>query len=197
MSARADARPTADHPTDSAPATVDGPGSTATGDGQAGALDRRPSRTGSALSVLAGSVVVVALLPAWPGPVVAATGLIALAGGLVRASRRLFGAGAILQFAGVIVAGTVGAPPEPVLVATAATVVAWDVGEYALSLGAQLGRAARTDRPELVHAAASTGVAAAVSAVASLAYVGVDRGQPTLTLVLLLFGAVVLATALR
>lgn len=163
----------------------------------ASVLDRRPSRTGSALSVLAAVVVVAALTPAGAGQLVAAVGLVGLGAGLARPSAMLLGAGATVLFAGVLVAGVLGAPPEPVLVAAAGTVVAWDVGENALALGEQLGRAARTDRAELVHAAGSAGVAAVGAALAYLAFVGVDPGQPSLALVLLLFGAVLLATALR
>lgn len=160
-------------------------------------LDRRPSGTGTALALLAAVVVVAALTPAGAGLPIAAGGLVVLAVALYRASPALLGGGATLQFVGVLVGGLAGAPPEPVLVAAAGTVVAWDVGEHALVLGDQLGRTARTDRAELVHAAASASVAAVGAGLAYLAFVGVDRGQPTLALVLLLLGGVILAAALR
>lgn len=161
------------------------------------ALDRRPSRTGTALALLAGVVAAGALTPAGAGFPIAAAGLAVLGVALTRGSPALLGVGATVQFVGVLVGGLAGAPPEPVLVAAAGTVVAWDVGENALTLGDQLGRAARTDRAEVVHAAASAAVAAVGSGLAYLAFVGVDRGQPTLALVLLLLGAVLLAAALR
>lgn len=160
-------------------------------------LDRRPSRTGTALALLAAVVVVAALTPAGAGQLVAVTGLVAFAAALRRGSAVLLGAGGTGLFAGVLLGGVAGAPPEPMLVAAAGTVVAWDVGENALTLGDQLGRAARTERAELVHAAGSTAVAAVGAALAYLAFVGVDRGQPSMALVLLLLGAVLLATTLR
>jgi len=161
------------------------------------ALDRRPSRTGTALSLLAALVVVGALTPVAAGQLVAAIGLVALVVGLQSGAGRAVDAGATLLFVGVVIAGVFGAPPELLLVATAGTVVAWDVGENAVSLGHQLGRAAGTDRAEFVHAAASTGVAAAGAGLAYVAFVGVESGQPSIALVSLLFGAVLLATALR
>ncbi len=160
-------------------------------------LDRRPSRTGTSLALLSGVVAVLAMTPTAAGALLGAVGLLALAAGLYRPAPWLLGAGATALFGGVLVAGTFGLPPEPQLVAAGATVVAWDVGDNAIGLGDQLGRAADTTRAEVVHAAASTAVAAVGAGLAYLAFVGVDRGQPAIALVLLLFGAVLLAAALR
>lgn len=160
------------------------------------AFDDRPPRLGAALSLLVGGFSVVALLAGGPAALVGAAGLLCVGYGVLRGREAAVTVGAVGLFAGVVLAGVLGSPAEPLLVAAAGTVVTFDVGEQAVSLGRQVGRRADTTAAELVHAAGSTVVA--TSAVA-LAY-GAFRflgGSSVLALVLTLFGAVVIAAALR
>lgn len=128
-------------------------------------------------------------------------GIAVLVGGVtafVRDYERWFvstGAGLILMT--VVVSGLVeDAPVTLMLAATAATYVAWDCGEQAINLGEQVGRQARTWRPELVHAGAGV-VIGGMGVVLAIAFstVGVS-GLPLLGLTTLLAAAVVLAAAL-
>lgn len=159
-------------------------------------LDPRPSRTGTALAGLVGLAAVAAQVPAGPAVVVGATGLVALVVGLERGLRRLVSLGVLGLVLGVLAAGAVGLPSELLLVSAAGSAVAWDVADHAVSLGAQVGRDADTARAELVHAAGSALVASVAVAAAYLVFRSV-AGGPVLALVLLLVGAVLLASVLR
>jgi hypothetical protein len=74
--------------------------------------------------------------------------------------------GAGLLFVGAMGAAAAGAGLVPVLVAGAGALLAWDLGENAVELGAQLGRAAETSRGEFAHGGASALVAGSSVAVA-------------------------------
>lgn len=160
-------------------------------------IDRSPAVVSSGLAVGAG---VLSLLGSTLGAVVGAlpatAGLVVLGVGLLRASRSALTAGAGLLFAGVLLAGASGAAPEPLLVGTIGAVLAWDVGENGIGIGAQLGRAADTRRAELVHAASSLVVGAVTAGLGYGVYLGAASGQPLTALVFLLLGAVVLVSAL-
>jgi hypothetical protein len=159
-------------------------------------LDPRPSRTGTALAGLVGLVALAAQAPAGPAVAVGGIGLLALVGGLDRGLRRLVSIGILGLVLGVLVAGAVGLPAELLLVSAAASAVAWDVADQAMSVGTQVGRGADTARAELVHAAGSALVASVAVVVAYLVFRAV-AGGPVLALALLLAGAVLLASILR
>ncbi|WP_224449141.1 DUF7519 family protein [Haloprofundus salilacus] len=77
-------------------------------------------------------------------------------------SRGLLKAGAALLFLTVLVSGLL--DPEtlqPLLVGTVATVLVYDLGEQAINVGEQLGRAAETKSLEATHAVGSVGVGVA------------------------------------
>lgn len=129
-------------------------------------------------------------------------GLAVLLAGLlpVRAGRErtLVTAGTALLFVGVLTSGVVhGATLASLLLAGVATVLAWDLGEQAVSLGAQVGRGASTYRAELVHGGGSLAAGVGVFLVA----LGVDRlGIRELSLTgftALLVAGLVLVLALR
>lgn len=119
----------------------------------------RPTRVSSAGALLA--AVVVVLVSGTGGVValvVATGGMLSLGAAVVRGSRGWAATGALGLFVALVVAGLTGAGSLPVLVGTAATMVAWDLSEHAIGLGEQLGRTAITRRQEGVHAAFSVGV---------------------------------------
>lgn len=110
--------------------------------------------------------------------------------------RLLVAAGTGLVFVTVVVSGVVqGTELWPLLVAGAATIVAWDVAENAVSLGYQVGEDARTRRAELTHGFATTLVAgAAILAAYVVQSLGVT-GLPFAALAALLLAGVALAVA--
>lgn len=160
-------------------------------------IDRSPAVLSTALAIGAG---VVSLLGSALGSLVgvapAAVGLLVLSVGLVRASRGVLTVGAGLLFLGVLLAGAAGAGPEPLVIGTLGAVLAWDVGENGIGIGAQLGRAADTRRVELVHAASSLVVGAVTAALGYGVYLAAASGQPLTALVFLLFGATLLLSVL-
>jgi hypothetical protein len=160
-------------------------------------VDRRPARPSRGLALAAGLAAVGtsgAYAPAALG--VGALGLLVLAAGLVRgrdAAVTLGGAGLVV--AGVV-AGVRGAPPAPVLVAVTASVVAWDAGGTATSVGRQLGRAAETRRLEAVRAGASLAVGAGTAGVGYAVFRTATGGQPAAALLFALLAATLLVVAL-
>jgi hypothetical protein len=160
-------------------------------------FDTSPSNVGQGLTLAAALVATVALVPV-PTAVglgVLATGL--FAAGLRRAATGLVDAAAGTLAVALIVAGVFGAPAELLVVSTAAAVLAWDVADNALTVGEQLGRRARTERLELVHAAATLTVAVVGSAFAYGVFQLAGGGRPLLAVVLLLLGATLIVAVLR
>lgn len=126
-------------------------------------------------------------------------GLWTLAAALVplrfRWSRLLVDVGAGMVFLPVLAGGVVrGASTAALVVAGAATILAWDAGENAVSVGGQVGAGeAATARAEVVHAGVGCGVAVvAVVAVLGVTRLGVDD-LPLAALVALLVAGVALA----
>lgn len=113
-------------------------------------------------------------------------------------SRRLVKLGAGLVLVGVLVAGIFRAVPAETLVAGAAVaVVGWDLGEHAINVGEQLGRAASTWRTEGVHACGASLVGGSAVLTGNL----VDGvGSPGLSLpalALLVVAVILLSVALH
>ncbi|WP_435195928.1 DUF7519 family protein [Natronomonas sp. EA1] len=160
-------------------------------------MTERPSRLSVGLAALAGTVAVVALASVPVAAGVAGIGLLVLLVGLDRAVGRAVGAGTVLLLGGVLLGGVFGVAPEALLLATATAVLAWDVGDNGLGMAAQLGREAATARAELVHAAATTSVLAVGTGLCYTVFRLVTGTRPVAALVLLLFGALALAAALR
>ncbi len=159
-------------------------------------IDRSPARLSGGLAVGAGGLAVAAA----PSPAAApfgVAGVVLLLVGVLRGSRRAVTAGALLAFGGVVAAGLGDAPAASLLVGTAAAVLAWDLGEQAINVGEQLGRAASTRNGELVHAANSTLVAVAAVGLGYGLFLVASGGQPVTALVVLLGAALLLAAALR
>lgn len=160
-------------------------------------FDTSPSNVGQGMALVAALVAAAALAPVPPavGVGVLSTGLFAL--GLRRQSHRLVDAAAGLLVGALLVAGVYGTPAELLVVSTAAAVLAWDVADNALTVGEQLGRRARTERLELVHAAATLAVAVVGSAFAYGVFELAGGGRPLLAVVLLLLGSTLIVAVLR
>ncbi|NHN58446.1 MULTISPECIES: hypothetical protein [Halorussus] len=113
-------------------------------------------------------------------------------------SRALVKLGAGFVLVGVLVAGVFDAVPAGTLVAGAtAAVVGWDLGENAVNVGEQLGRAASTWRTETVHAAGATLVGIAAVLLGDLVGGIGSSGLSLPALALLLVAVVLLSIALH
>lgn len=150
-------------------------------------------------AVTATSAVVAAAALA-PVPVATAIGFLGAlitVGALRRGSRRLLDVGVGALVAGCLLAGALGAGPEPLLVAVAATLVAYDAGETGISIGEQLGQRARSRRLVVARLAASVGFTAVPTAIAYGVF-RLSTGAPsTAAVTLLVVGAFLVAAALR
>lgn len=161
------------------------------------AIDQSPTPVSSSVAAiaavlalgLAGSVSTVALA----GGVV---GLAVLFAGLVRASDALVSGGAFVLVLACFVAGALGASPAVVLAGTAASVLAWDTARTGIVLGRQLGRDAGTRRVELLHSAASAGVATLTGGLGISVYRIGAGGQPMTALVFALVAGLLLVWVL-
>lgn len=95
----------------------------------------------------------IALVPGLVGCLLLAVALLPAYGS---GSRRLVRLGSGLAFAAVLLAALFHlSPPTRALVGVVLVVVAWDAGDHAVDLGAQLGTRARTWPSELVHVGAT------------------------------------------
>jgi len=161
-------------------------------------FDDRPPRFSAWLSVSLSVVATLALLSAsGTGLTVGAVAVTLLFTGVIRSERRLVDAAAATFLAGIGVVGIEGAPPVPLVVAAAAAVGAWDVGENAIGVGEQLGRAADTRRAELAHAATTLGLAGGTAVVGLVGFRLTTSTQPVTTVAVLVVAVVALTAALR
>lgn len=132
----------------------------------------------------------------WLGLVAGTAGLAVLVVGLVRGEHGAVTGGAFGLFLGAITAGVQGAPVLAVLLSVTCSVVAWDSGGNAISIGEQLGRDADTRRIEAVHMTASGGVGVVTAGTGYGLYLAGTGGHPVAALVFLLVAAVLLVEAL-
>lgn len=160
-------------------------------------VDTRPPQIGIGLAALFGLIAVLTTAVVPLSLILNLFGLLLLVGGTARERGSLVTIGAGSFVIAILVAGLGGTNPVLLLIATAATVLAWDAGIQAIDLGAMLGRDAQTTRPLVVHSAASTAIAAIVAGLGYAIYHVVSGGQPVTALVLLLFGALVLIAMFR
>ena len=77
--------------------------------------------------------------------------------------------GAAMLFVAAVAGAFAGAPAPAVFVAMAAAIAVWDVGEYAVEFGAEVGQGASTRSVEAVHVIATVAVGLAAVLLASLA----------------------------
>ncbi|WP_436344348.1 DUF7519 family protein [Natronorubrum sp. FCH18a] len=160
-------------------------------------ITRRPTLVLSTAAIVA---VLIGLLSTVVGPSSAlafgGVGAVVFAIGLVRSRRSALDAGAVILFAGIVVAGLDRTAVEPTVVGTIAVVVAWDLGHSAVALGDQLGREAQTVRLEAVHVVSSLLIGLLAGTVGYAVYVVAGGSQPAAAAVFLLLAAVLLIVGL-
>ncbi|ERH04532.1 MAG: hypothetical protein J07HR59_01667 [Halorubrum sp. J07HR59] len=161
-------------------------------------LDPRPSVLAFGVVLTTGAVAVGALAAgATQGAAAGTVGLIVLLGGMYRVSPRVIGLGGGFVGAGVAIAGVLGSPPAPLVLAAVAGVVAWDVADHAASVSLHVGRTARSRRNLVFHTSSSVLVGGITSGFAYGVYLTAAGGQPVAAVVFLLAGAVLLVSVLR
>jgi len=122
----------------------------------------------------------------------------AVAAGLwVTESRTWVSIGAASLILSILLSGSLGTPTELLLISMVATVVAWDVGQNAISLGEQMGRHSTTRRNEIIHGSASAVVSLAAGGLAYVIYLTASGGQPVAALSMMALGLVFMIWAIR
>ncbi len=160
-------------------------------------VSRRPRLLSASVAVLAGLVTVGAAgFYSWNAIALGAVGVFLLAAGLATARNGIVTGGAAALVVSAFLAGLAGAPPVPLLLAAIAAILAGDLGNTAIGLGAQLGTDARTYRLEATHMGASGFVGVLTGGLGyGLFQVGAG-GQPIVALVFLVVAAVLLVEAI-
>lgn len=162
------------------------------------APDRSAARQSGIAAIVAG---LLALGLVGPTSLVAfslsAIGTAVVVGGVIASYRGLVTAGASVLFVGVLAAGVVGVSALRLLVATGGVLFAWDVGRYAIDVGAQLGTAADTTAIERRHAGRSAAVIALTGGVGYVVFRTVSGSQPVVGVVALLIAGALLTLVLE
>lgn len=160
-------------------------------------IDRSPARLSARLGLAAGAVALAAGgLYAPPALPVAVLGLASFVAGVRRGSWSTVTLGALLLLAGAMAGGIYGAPVEVLLAGVTAAVLAWDLGQYAIGVGEQLGREADTVRIEAVHAATSALAGSVVALFGYGLYRTVSGAFPLAAFVFLAVAGILIAVAL-
>lgn len=171
-----------------------------TGEREAVELENKPTVVSGIISLTAGILAMAGSAP-FSGLAIpfGLLGLLFLGTGLfVKRSRQWVSLGVTSLFIGVLIVGMLGlAPPSMLLASAVGVLVAWDVGQHAVTIGEQFGRTTPTRRGELFHAAASIVVGVLAAGIGYTIYLLGSEGQPALAMILLLLGAVALVWALR
>lgn len=171
-----------------------------TGERESVELDHQPTIVSSVIAVTAGVLSMAASAP-FSGLAIpfGLLGVVFLGVGLfVRGSRQYVSLGVTSLFVGVLIVGILGAAtPLMLLVSLVGLMVAWDVGQHAVTIGEQVGRTAPTRRGELIHAAGTSVVGILAAGFAYGTYQLGSQGQPALAVILLVVGVTALVWALR
>lgn len=109
----------------------------------------------------------------------------------------LVGISTAVIFASVIVSGLFGNETVLVVISTFATILAFDYGQNAFSVGTQLTAATETTRGEIVHAATSAIGGTITVAITIAVYLIVGGEQSIAALVFLLLASVLLVWTIR
>lgn len=159
-------------------------------------LDRSPATLSAWIAVWCGVFAWSVTVPyTIQGGVIGVLGVIFVAISLWQGERLLLSTGSSGLLLAILLAAGDGAPPLLVLAGTAATILAWDIGQHAISLGNQLGSEAETTRAEVAHIASSALVGSGIVVVAYVASTLPTRTQPLISIVFLLLAAGLLAIA--
>lgn len=157
----------------------------------------RPPTAAVAIVAAIGTLLIVTVAATGTPLVVAALGTVLAAGGVAGGSRRLLGVGAIVLGGALLAAGIAGLEGPAAAIGALAVVVLWTVGEQAIAVTGQVGRAGRPTRAVVVHAASVT-LAAGVVLVAVLGLsTATNGGLPITVLLCALLGGLLAVGSIR
>lgn len=128
--------------------------------------------------------------PGIVGSAILAAGVFPVRG---RGSQMLVKLGAAGIFISVLVAGIYEAPLSILLVGGVGSILAWDAGDHAITLGEQMGMAARTIPVEVTHLA-GTILVGTLAVVAAYLVRGIEPTDISLAQFIVLLGALLLLT---
>lgn len=157
---------------------------------------RVPRRPGLVVPVLCGVVAGVALAPAGGVAILALFAIAPLVAGVRRTGPLQAHLGGGVLVVAVLVAGYGSAPRGLVLVATVASVVAWDAATTAITLDRQVTPMAETARAEIVHSGATLAVGAVLAGGVYLVTLLPRGTTPVTAAVLVIVGAIALLAVL-
>lgn len=129
--------------------------------------------------------------------VIGILGVAVLGAGIARGSYRLNLIGFGLVFGGTILGALMGLSTVGIITSTAAAVVAYDAGRFAIGLGTQLRENSSAPRAELFHFGGTTVVATVLAAGTYAGYQLFWGGQPVSAVILLLVAAGLLLLVLQ
>ncbi|WP_089816623.1 DUF7519 family protein [Halomicrobium zhouii] len=157
-----------------------------------------PATVSSVLAVVAALVAVVASATSLLAMAVSAFGLVGVVAGLFAfESERAVAIGTGIVFVGVVLSGVFGNSLPLLVLGSLATVLSFDYGQNAFSVGSQLSDQTDTIRGEVVHAAASVVVGILIVGVAYGVYAVAVEGLSYGALAFLLFGGLLLVWGIR
>lgn len=161
-------------------------------------ITRKPARLSAVLATVAAALATLsALYGGGLALALAGLGLPILGLALLVGYSRAIDLAGLLLLSGVCFAGVRGAPVAVVLLGIVGSVLAWDLANYAFSVGFQLGRETRTERVEALHAAASTAVGVVSAGAGYVLFRSGAEGLPVATVAVMLLGALALVAVLR
>lgn len=157
-----------------------------------------PATVSSVLAAGAALVAVVASATSLLAMAVSAFGLVGVVAGLFGVeSERAVAVGTGIVFVGVVVSGVFGNSLPLLVLGSLATVLSFDYGQNAFSVGSQLSDQTDTVRGEVVHAAASVVVGILIVGLAYGVYAVAIEGLSYGALAFLLFGGLLLIWGIR
>ncbi|MFB6146604.1 MAG: hypothetical protein ABEJ08_02845 [Halobacteriaceae archaeon] len=161
-------------------------------------IDRSPASFSGRFAVFVSMVAVFSLLfgMVW-GILPGLFGVAMLWWGAYSGSRFRISVGTLFLFLGVLLSAAGEPSPAFPLAGTAATIVAWDLAQNAISVGEQLGSETNTTTAEAFHAAGTlaTGLLGAVGGF--VVYQVAWGGQPVFGVMLLVVGTMLLLFTMR
>lgn len=157
-----------------------------------------PATTSSVLATAAAVIAVFASATSGLSLAVGVFGLVAVAGGLFGVdSERAVAVGTGIVFVGVVLSGILGSSMPLLVLGSLATVISFDLGQNAFSVGRQLSDETETTRGELVHASASLAVGIVIVGIGAVVYFAAFQTLSVSSLAFFLLGALLLVWAIR
>lgn len=153
-------------------------------------LNHAPPRLSSSVAVVCLVVSILILLTNPISFVIATSSAAIFLYGLLKSNRFFLSISASGLGLGIIMSGLTGISPILLLFATVFIIIAWDSGQFSITLGNQLGSAATTRSVEQLHIISTSIVTSLAVLVIYPTYYFSSSSQPFLAIVLLLVSSI-------